>query len=138
MVQGHGRFEADGSIRVAREDAPPATLKFKHAIIATGSRPATLPGLEPGPRVWDSTAALELSATPARLLVVGGGYIGLELGSVYAALGTEVTVVEVLDGILPGLDRDLVTPLARRLGKAVQADPARDQGHGDARRRGAS
>ena len=117
VVQGHGRFEADGSIRVAREDAPPATLKFKHAVIATGSRPATLPGLEPGPRVWDSTAALELSATPARLLVVGGGYIGLELGSVYAALGTEVTVVEVLDGILPGLDRDLVTPLARRLGK---------------------
>ena len=117
VVVGHGRFETDGSIRVSRDDAPPATLRFKHAIIATGSRPATLPGLEPGPRVWDSTAALELSAAPARLLVVGGGYIGLELGSVYAALGTEVTVVELLDGILPGVDRDLVAPLARRLGK---------------------
>ena len=117
VVAGHGRFETDGSIRVSRDDAPPATLRFKHAIIATGSRPATLPGLEPGPRVWDSTAALELSAAPARLLVVGGGYIGLELGSVYAALGTEVTVVELLDGILPGVDRDLVAPLARRLGK---------------------
>lgn len=117
VVAGHGRFETDGSIRVSRDDAPPATLRFKHAIIATGSRPATLPGLEPGPRVWDSTAALELSAVPARLLVVGGGYIGLELGSVYAALGTEVTVVELLDGILPGVDRDLVAPLARRLGK---------------------
>jgi dihydrolipoamide dehydrogenase len=117
VVVGHGRFEGDGSVRVAREDAPPATLRFKHAIVATGSRPATLPGLEPGPRVWDSTAALALPATPARLLVVGGGYIGLELGSVYAALGSEVTIVELLDGILPGVDRDLVAPLARRLGK---------------------
>jgi len=117
VVVGHGRFEGDGSVRVAREDAPPATLRFKHAIVATGSRPATLPGLEPGSRVWDSTAALTLPATPARLLVVGGGYIGLELGSVYAALGSEVTVVELLDGILPGVDRDLVAPLARRLGK---------------------
>jgi dihydrolipoamide dehydrogenase len=117
VVVGHGRFEGDGSIRVAREDGPPATLRFKHAIIATGSRPVTLPGLEPGPRVWDSTAALALPATPGRLLVVGGGYIGLELGSVYAALGSEVTVVELLDGILPGVDRDLVAPLARRLGK---------------------
>ncbi|HEY7142132.1 MAG TPA: dihydrolipoyl dehydrogenase [Methylomirabilota bacterium] len=117
VVAGHGRFEDDGSIRVSREDAPPATLKFRHAIVATGSRPATLPALEPGPRVWDSTAALGLPAVPARLLVVGGGYIGLELGSVYAALGSEVTVVELLDGLLPGLDRDLVAPLARRLEK---------------------
>jgi dihydrolipoamide dehydrogenase len=120
VVAGHGRFEADGSIRVARDDGPPATLRFKHAIVATGSRPATLPGLEPGPRVWDSTAALALPATPARLMVVGGGYIGLELGSVYAALGAEVTVVELLDGLLPGVDRDLVAPLARRLGKQLK------------------
>jgi dihydrolipoamide dehydrogenase len=115
VVVGHGRFEGDGSIRVAREDAPPATLQFKHAIIATGSRPAMLPGLVPGPRVWDSAAALALPATRARLLVVGGGYIGLELGTVYAALGAEVTVVELLDGLLPGVDRELVAPLARRL-----------------------
>jgi dihydrolipoamide dehydrogenase len=115
VVAGRGRFEADGTVRVAREDAPPATLRYKHAIVATGSRPATLPGIEPGARVWDSTAALALTATPARLLVVGGGYIGLELGSVYAALGSEVTVVELLDGLLPGADRDLVAPLARRL-----------------------
>ncbi len=67
--------------------------------------------------MWDSTAALALPSVPTRLLVVGGGYIGLELGSVYAALGTEVTVVELLDGLLPGVDRDLVAPLARRLGK---------------------
>jgi dihydrolipoamide dehydrogenase len=116
VVAGHGRFEADGSIRVAREDAPPATLRFKHAVVATGSRAAALPGVEPGPRVWDSTGALALSAIPGRLLVVGGGYIGLELGSVYAALGSAVTVVELLDGLLPGVDRDLVAPLARRLG----------------------
>jgi dihydrolipoamide dehydrogenase len=117
VVAGHGRFEKDGSIRVSQEEAPPATLVFKHAIVATGSRATTLPGLEPGPRVWDSTAALALSSVPVRLLVVGGGYIGLELGSVYAALGSEVTVVELLDGLLPGVDRDLVAPLARRLGK---------------------
>jgi dihydrolipoamide dehydrogenase len=117
VVPGHGRFESDGSIRVSRDDAPPATLRFKHAIVATGSRPATLPGLDAGPRIWDSTAALALPASPARLLVVGGGYIGLEVGSVYAALGSEVTVVELLDGVLPGVDRDLATPLARRLGK---------------------
>ena len=117
VVAGRGRFEKDGAIRVSQEEAPPATFKFKHAIVATGSRPATLPGLEPGARVWDSSAALALSLVPARLLVVGGGYIGLELGSVYAALGSEVTVVELLDGLLPGVDRDLVAPLARRLGK---------------------
>ena len=91
-----------------------------------------MPGIEPGPRVWDSAAALALTATPARLLVVGGGYIGLELGSVYAALGSEVTVVELLDGLLPGVDRDLVAPLGRRLGEAIQADPARDEAHGRA------
>ncbi len=117
VVAGRGRFEKDGAIRVAQEEAPPATFKFKHAIVATGSRPATLPGLEPGARIWDSSAALALSSVPARLLVVGGGYIGLELGTVYAALGSEVTVVELLDGLLPGVDRDLVAPLARRLGK---------------------
>ena len=133
VVAGHGRFEADGAIRVAREDAPPATLRFKHAIVATGSRPATLPGIEPGPRVWDSTAALALSGTPARLLVVGGGYIGLELGRVYAALGSEVTVVELLDGLLPGW----TGTWSRRWPagwEAVQADPARDQAHGGAGR----
>jgi dihydrolipoamide dehydrogenase len=115
VVTGHGRFDGGSTIRVAREDAPPATLHFRHAIVATGSRPITPPGLALGPRVWDSAAALALPSTPARLLVVGGGYIGLELGSVYAALGAEVTVVELLDGLLPGVDRDLVAPLARRL-----------------------
>jgi dihydrolipoamide dehydrogenase len=119
VIAGHGRFDADGTIRVAREDAAPATLHFKHAIVATGSRSVTLPGIAAGPRVWDSAAALALPAAPERLLVVGGGYIGLELGSVYAALGSRVTVVELLDGLLPGVDRDLVGPLARRLQKRL-------------------
>jgi dihydrolipoamide dehydrogenase len=115
VIEGHGRFAGDHTIRVAREDAPPATLRFRHAIVATGSGPVTLPGIPAGERVWDSTAALALPEIPARLLVVGGGYIGLELGSVYAALGSAVTVVELTDGLLPGADRDLVAPLQRRL-----------------------
>jgi len=92
------------------------SLTFEHAIIATGSHPTQIPGLSiKSDRVMDSTGALDLPEIPATLLVVGGGYIGLELGSVYAALGTKVTVVEMTDGLLPGADRDLVAFLARRL-----------------------
>ena len=84
-------------------------------IIATGSRPTTVPGLSiDSPRVMDSTGALDLPDVPKSLLVVGGGYIGLELGTVYAALGSKVTVVEMTDGLLPGADRDLVNILAKR------------------------
>jgi dihydrolipoyl dehydrogenase len=90
-------------------------LEFEHAIIATGSHPTRIPGWPESDRVMDSTGALNLPDIPATLLVVGGGYIGLELGSVYAALGTKVTVVEMTDGLLPGADRDLVTYLSRRL-----------------------
>ncbi len=98
----------------------PQTLTFEHAIIATGSRPATVPGLSiDSPRLMDSTGALDLPDIPKTLLVVGGGYIGLELGSVYAALGTKVTVVEMTPGLLPGADRDLVTFLARRMEQTV-------------------
>lgn len=98
----------------------PQTITFGHAIIATGSRPATVPGLSiESPRVMDSTSALDLPDIPKSLLVVGGGYIGLELGSVYAALGTKVTVVEMTPGLLPGADRDLVTFLSRRLEKTL-------------------
>jgi dihydrolipoamide dehydrogenase len=92
--------------------------RFKHCILATGSvpvRPGPL-GLK-SPRVVDSTGALKLEDVPASLLVVGGGYIGLELGYVYAALGSKVTVVEMLDGLLPGVDRELVLPLHKRLEK---------------------
>ena len=96
------------------------SVSFQHAIIATGSRPTAVPGLSiDSPRLMDSTGALDLPDIPKSLLVVGGGYIGLELGTVYAALGTKVTVVEMTDGILQGADRDLVTFLSRRLEKAV-------------------
>jgi dihydrolipoamide dehydrogenase len=91
-------------------------------IVATGSVPRALPGVDvESDRVMDSTAALDVVDVPARLLVVGGGYIGLELGQVYAALGSRVTLVEMADGLLPGVDRDLVQPLARRCGALFES-----------------
>ncbi len=97
------------------------SLTFDRIILATGSRPAIIPALKlDSPRLMDSTGALNLEDIPASLLVVGGGYIGLELGSVYAALGTRVTVVEMLPGLLPGADRDLVLPLHKRLDKMFE------------------
>jgi dihydrolipoamide dehydrogenase len=97
-------------------------LKFQHAIIATGSHPSKVPGLSPeSERILDSTSALELASVPQNLLVIGGGYIGLELGTVYASLGTRVTVVEMTSGLLPGADRDLVLHLSKRLEKAFDA-----------------
>ena len=97
-------------------------LSFERAILATGSRPARVPGLSlESPRVLDSTSALELTDVPRNLLVIGGGYIGLELGSVYAALGSRVTIVEMTSGLLPGADRDLVAPLARRMERLCKA-----------------
>jgi len=101
---------------VGNDPAEHDRLCFEHCILATGSRPVRLPALDsPSGRVMDSTAALSLAEVPERLLVVGGGYIGLELGSVYAALGSRVSVVELTGHLLPGVDRDLVRPLQRRL-----------------------
>ena len=117
-ITGYARFADNCSLRVLRDGALDE-VGFDHAIIATGSSPL-LPGplqLD-SPRVMDSTAALELAGIPQRLLVIGGGYIGLELGTVYAALGSKVTVVEMLSGLLMGVDRDLVKPLAARLDDA--------------------
>jgi len=95
-------------------------LTFRHAIIATGSRPSTVPGLDmSSERIMDSTSALDISGIPKSLLVIGGGYIGLELGTVYAALGSKVTVVEMLDSLLPGVDRDLVKPVAKKINGLV-------------------
>ena len=94
-------------------------LEFEYAVVATGSQPAAPPGFKiDGERILDSTSALEIDDIPDSLLVVGGGYIGLELGSVYAALGSKVTVVEMETGLLPGADRDLVRPLERKLESA--------------------
>jgi dihydrolipoamide dehydrogenase len=120
VIGGRAVFEDSRSLRVEGDE--PQKVRFKHAIIATGSLPSPLPGVTiTSERVMDSTAALELPEVPERLLVIGGGYIGLELGTVYAALGSKVTVVEMTDGLLPGVDRDLVQPLARRVEKLFAA-----------------
>ena len=115
-LQGLATFTDSRSLVVDLVKGGQETVNFQHAIIATGSRPTTVPSLSiTSDRLMDSTTALELKDIPKTLLVVGGGYIGLELGSVYAALGTKVSVVEMTPGLLPGADRDLVTFLHRRL-----------------------
>ncbi len=120
VVGGRAIFEDSTTIRVEGDTLQ--KIRFKHAIVATGSRPSPLPGLAlTGERVMDSTAALELPEIPERLLVIGGGYIGLELGTVYATLGSRVTLVEMTEGLLPGVDRDLVQPLQRRVEKLFAA-----------------
>lgn len=117
-IQGRARFLDAKTLTIQTDLGAENTLSFDHAILATGSRPATVPNLSvQGPRILDSTSALELDEVPRNMLVVGGGYIGLELGSVYAALGTEVSVVEMLPGLLTGADRDLVNVISKRLQK---------------------
>ncbi|HXW04594.1 MAG TPA: dihydrolipoyl dehydrogenase [Vicinamibacterales bacterium] len=122
-IQGRAAFEDSRTLEITREGSgSPERLGFEHAIIATGSRPSTIPGLSiDSGRVMDSSAALDLPDVPRSLLVVGGGYIGLELGTVYAALGSKVTVVEMTGGLLPGADRDLVNILARRVESMCEA-----------------
>ena len=117
-IQGRAAFENSNTLRVSRTSGTEDSLTFDRIVIATGSRPAIIPSLKlETPRMMDSTTALDLSEVPGTLLVVGGGYIGLELGTVYAALGSKVSVVEMLPGLLPGADRDLVLPLHKRLEK---------------------
>jgi dihydrolipoamide dehydrogenase len=123
-VQGFGELVDANTLRVKLASGGEETIQFEHAILATGSVPVVPPALRlPGdgdPRVMDSTSALDLPDIPSSLLVVGGGYIGLELGSVYAALGSAVTVVEMTDGLLPGADRDLVDVCAKRLKQTMK------------------
>src|SRR6202162_4396147 len=116
-IQGRAAFENSNTLRISKAGGD-ASLTFDRIILATGSRPAIIPSLKlDTPRMMDSTSALDLSEVPGTLLVVGGGYIGMELGTVYAALGANVSVVEMLSGLLPGADRDLVLPLHKRLEK---------------------
>jgi len=118
FVQGKAGFENSNTLRVTKAAGGEERMTFDAIILATGSRPAVIPTLKiDSPRLMDSTGALDLADIPKTLLVVGGGYIGLELGSVYSTLGTKVTVVEMLSGLLPGADRDLVLPLHKRLEK---------------------
>lgn len=125
LVRAWARFENSTTLLLSSQpggEPDPGRLTYRHAILATGSLPARIPAFDIGsPRVIDSTGALDLPDIPKSLLVVGGGYIGLEMGTVYAALGTEVTVVEMTDGLLPGADRDLVRVLANRLKKDFKA-----------------
>jgi dihydrolipoamide dehydrogenase len=120
VLTGVGRFAAPHRLEVATENGV-RSVAFDHAVIAAGSRAADVPGLSSGgPRLMHSTGALRLDGVPARLLVIGGGIIGLELATVYAALGARVTIVEATGGLMPGCDRDLVRPLERRIQKAYE------------------
>nr|WP_217913781.1 dihydrolipoyl dehydrogenase [Miltoncostaea marina] len=115
VVRGTGRFTSPEALEVELEEGGTEAVPFGHCIIAAGSEPARLPGLPDDPRVMDSTGALALEEVPERLLVIGGGVIGLEMATVYDALGSRVTVVEMLDRLIPGCDPDLVRPLHRRI-----------------------
>ena len=115
VVQGRATFTGEHTLGIEHRDAT-RTLAFSNAIIAAGSRPVMLPGLpEDDDRLWTSNDAIRFDTIPKRLLVVGGGIIGLEIAQVYASLGSKVTVVELLDGLMPGADRDLVRLLERRI-----------------------
>jgi dihydrolipoamide dehydrogenase len=121
-IQGLAEIVDPHTVRVKKAAGGEETIAFEHAILATGSTPAIPPSLKvDDPRVMDSTGALDLPDIPKSLLVVGGGYIGLELGSVYATLGSAVTVVEMTPGLLPGADRDLVDILAKRVNQLMKA-----------------
>ena len=116
FVQGTASFKSSTTLIVDKKEGGKEELKFDKIIIATGSCITTIPSLNiDSKRLLNSTSALDLPAIPKSLLVIGGGYIGLELGSVYQALGSKVSVVEMLDGLLPGADRDLVSHLSKRI-----------------------
>lgn len=117
LVTGTARFENANSVKI--EGAEISRISFRHAIIATGSVPITFPGTAPSPdsRIMSSTGALALKDIPEELFIIGGGYVGLELGTVYAALGSRVSLAELQDRLLPGVDADLVTPLHNQLSR---------------------
>ncbi|SVB19904.1 uncharacterized protein METZ01_LOCUS172758 [marine metagenome] len=121
-IRGRARFTSAQSLSIDVHDGRTQDLTFEHAVLATGSRPIMLPAFDiSSDRIMDSTGALELADVPGRLLVVGGGIIGLELGQVYAALGSSVSVVEMTDGLVPPGDRDLVRILQKRLDSQFEA-----------------
>jgi len=121
IVQGYGKFTSANTIEVVAEDGTKTTVGFDNCIIAAGSRVTKLPFIPwDDPRVMDSTDALELEEVPKRMLVVGGGIIGLEMATVYDALGSQITVVELGPGLMPGADRDIVRPLERRIKKKYE------------------
>jgi len=121
VIRGYGRFTSPNQLRVELAEGGEVLVGFGQAIIAAGSEAATLPFIPVSdPRVIDSTGALELGEVPRRLLVVGGGIIGLEMATVYHELGAQITVVELLDQLIPGVDRDVVAPLAKRVSRQYE------------------
>jgi dihydrolipoamide dehydrogenase len=120
ILKGRVAFESSDTARL--HDSEISHIKFRHAILATGSQPISFPGtsFKTGGRIMSSTGALALEDIPDKLLIIGGGYVGLELGTVYAALGSQVSLVELEEGLLAGVDRDLVEPLHRKLGKIFE------------------
>ena len=115
VLEGVGEFTTSHQIKVTKRDGQTETVGFEHCIIAAGSQSTKFPGVKDDPRIMDSTGALELKDIPKRFLIVGGGIIGLEMGTVYDALGSKVSVVELSDGLIQGCDRDLVRPLQKRM-----------------------
>ncbi|MFD0934016.1 dihydrolipoyl dehydrogenase, partial [Methylobacterium trifolii] len=121
VVRGTGRFVSPNQVEVEHEGKK-TVIGFDQAIIAAGSEPIKMPFIpHDDPRVIDSTGALELDGIPGRMLVIGGGIIGLEMATVYHALGAKVTIVELMDQIIPGADKDMVTPLMKRISKQYEA-----------------
>lgn len=121
-IKGRASFVDNRTLKIANGNDNEVSLGFEYAIIATGSQPVRLKALDiASDHLWDSTRALELESIPKRLLVIGGGYIGLELGTVYAALGSKVQVAEMTDSLLPGVDKDLVRFLRKRLDDRFEA-----------------
>ena len=120
-IRGYGRFASPHQLRVELAEGGVASVDFEQAIIAVGSAAVTLPFMPASdPRVMDSTGALDVAEVPQRLLVIGGGIIGLEMATVYHELGARITVVELLDQLIPGADRDVVAPLAKRIGRQYE------------------
>jgi dihydrolipoamide dehydrogenase len=121
VVQGLGKFTGPNQIAVTAADGKLTTVSFDYAIIAAGSQATKFPGAPADERIMDSTGALALADIPKRLLVIGGGIIGLEMGTVYDAIGSKVSVVEFTDGLVQGCDRDLVRPLQKRMEKRFES-----------------
>jgi len=122
VLTGTGRFASPHMIEVTAADGTKSTVSFENCVIAAGSSVAKIPGFPyDDPRLVDSTGALQLSEIPKRMLVIGGGIIGLEMACVYDALGAKISVVELADGLIPGADRDLVKPLHKRIEKRYEA-----------------
>ena len=117
IINGFGEFTDSNNLTVTDKNDKISRINFSNAVIAAGSRPVKLPFLPEDPRIIDSTGSLELANIPKNLLVIGGGIIGLEMATVYHALGSKITIVEMLDGLMAGADRDLVRPFQKRITK---------------------